>query len=181
MYLVVYRNLWQAKPGDMPMRIRCVFFEGLAFLLIMLVVGGITAFATGPKRPQSNDPSRHNKPSSPQGAPAIIPRIHGTPAFTVEDVRLYYQSHPFSAGPTVSGVPPTIESTRFMTSHEAEVLLQVFIGRPDSAMVCVVEVLGPFYPTYVSVPPGQALPKTVDRGVAVFDAQTGNLLLWGFV
>src|SRR5579859_3935767 len=110
-----------------------------AFLLSILVLGRITAFATVPRGPQSNHPSRCNQPSLSQGPPAITPSIHGTPAFTVENVRLYYQSHPFSAGPTVSGIPPTIKSVTFMTSHEFEVLRGTFIGLPDSAMVCVVE------------------------------------------
>ena len=54
-----------------------------------------------------------------------------------------------------------------------------YISRPDSALVCYVELRGPFFPTHVSVPPGQALPETVDGGIEVFDAQTGNLLVWG--
>ena len=164
----------------MSMSMRRAFLIDFAFLLNMLVLGGITALAAGPERPQRNDPSRRDKPPSHRGGPAIVPRMQGTPAFTVEDVKLYYQSHSFSAGPTVLGEPPTIESIRFMTSLEAEELLRTFIGLPDSAMVCVVKFLGPFYPTHVSVPPGQALPRTVDRGLEVFDAQTGNRLLWGF-
>jgi hypothetical protein len=54
-----------------------------------------------------------------------------------------------------------------------------FVGIPDSGMVCYVELYGPFYTTMISVPPGQTLPPTIDKGVEVFDAQTGNLLLWG--
>ena len=54
-----------------------------------------------------------------------------------------------------------------------------YISRPDGALVCYVELHGPFLPTIVSVPPGQALPATFDRGIEVFDVQTGNLLVWG--
>jgi hypothetical protein len=56
--------------------------------------------------------------------PAIIPRIEGIPAFTSEDVKLHYQSHfSFSTGPSVSCAPPTIESIKFITSGEAQVLM----------------------------------------------------------
>lgn len=113
------------------------------------------------------------------GVPAIIPKNNGTPAFTAADVNLYYLNHSFSAGPTVSGAPPTVESVKFMTSGEARTLMKgEYIGIPDSAMVCYVVLRGPFYPMNVSVPPGQAPPAILDTGIEVFDAHTGNLLLW---
>ncbi len=123
---------------------------------------------------------KHNKLMPSRGVPAITPTRHGTPAFTAADVRRYYLIHSFSAGPTVSGAPPTIVSIRFITTKDAQALMGGEpIGLPDNAMVCYVELRGPFYPKYVSVPPGQTLPATFDAGVEVFDAQTGNLLLWG--
>jgi hypothetical protein len=144
----------------------------------ILITGGMKALATnGPIPPRF---PRNRTPSHVTGVPAITPRTQSTPAFTVEDVRAYYQTNPFHGGPTVSGTPPTIVSIKFITSQQARTLMgDESVSRPDGALVCYVELLGPFFPTCVSVPPGQALPATVDGGVEVFDVQTGNLLVWG--
>lgn len=139
------------------------------------------AFASsGPSPSRGNGTPQNPQSSGSPGAPAIVPRTQGSPAFTADDVKIYYQSHSFSAGPTVSGAAPTITSIRFITSQQAQALMHgEFVGLPASAMVCYVALHGPFYPTLVSVPPGQTLPATVDNGFEVFDAHTGNLLLWG--
>ena len=134
---------------------------------------------TDTKKGNNTPHSQSSGPAPSRGAPAITPRIKGVPAFTAGDVGLYYQNHSFSAGPTVSGAPPTIVSVRFITSQEAQVLMGgESVGLPGNALVCYVELRGPFYPKLVSVPPGQELPTTVDTGIEVFDAQTGNILLW---
>jgi hypothetical protein len=54
-------------------------------------------------------------------------------------------------------------------------------GLPDDAMVCYVELRGPFNPVMMSIPPGAGgQQKPVETGEEVFDAETGNLLEWGF-
>jgi hypothetical protein len=68
----------------------------------------------------------------------------------------------------------------YITSKEASQRLKdASIGLAASAMVYYVKWHGPFNPkTRISAPPGAILPASVSEGVEVFDAQTGNLLLW---
>jgi hypothetical protein len=88
----------------------------------------------------------------------------------------------FAGGPTVSGAPPTILKILFVSSKQASDLMHgESTGLPDGALACYVELRGPFNPVMMSVPPGTRIQqKPVEIGVEVFDAETGNLLEWGF-
>lgn len=116
------------------------------------------------------------------GANAIVPSIVsynvGAPNFTVKDVRTYLtkSKQPFPDGPTVSGKLPTILSIEFMASKEASIRIGEATGLPDQALVCYVELYGPFDMSKVTVPPHKKTLPPMNIGVEVFDAQTGNLL-----
>ncbi len=119
--------------------------------------------------------------SYPPGVPAIQPRAslqsQGGPAFTADDVTVYIQTQSFIR--TTSGAVPTITQITFMTAQQASALLQgEDIGRPDNALVCYVALEGSFQ-TRGPLPPGAANP-IVHIAYELFDAQTGNLLMWGY-
>jgi outer membrane protein assembly factor BamB len=122
------------------------------------------------------------KPISPPSSTGITPHLKGIPAFTTADVEHYIQANGFAGGPTVSGAPPTILKILFVSSKQASDLMHgESTGLPDDALVCYVELRGPFNPVMISEPPGASGPqKPVEIGEEVFDAETGNLLVWGF-
>jgi len=124
---------------------------------------------------------------TPPGVPAIVP-ITSTADSTVAgfgtaDVERYLGSHPlFEAAGSGGG---RIDKILFTTAGAASALLHgESIGRPDSALVCYVEIQGPLSTAnIITFPPGSApkgTPVPAQTGVLVFDAQTGNLLLQGF-
>lgn len=98
------------------------------------------------------------------------------PCFTVDDVKAYIKTHAIPRAGTVSGKPAKILSIDFITSKEAsERMKGDSIGLADNAPVCYVELYGPFITG--SVPYG-AKPLVSNRGVEIFDARTGRLLVW---
>lgn len=114
------------------------------------------------------------------GRPAIIPSGTGAIRVTTSDVRAYVNAHPFPSGPTTTGNSQVIQSIDLITSAEASTRLKdESIGLPASSMVYYVVVKGPFTTQNVSLPSGdkKGLPSPT-YGVEVFDAQTGNFLLW---
>jgi hypothetical protein len=124
------------------------------------------------------------RPRSPvTGSPAIQPRWPATtgttPGFTVDDVAQYTKLHGFAGGPTASGDQPAITKVMFIGAGEANMLLGgEDVARPDDYLVCYVELSGPFLLSGMSVPPGVKIP-TVQTAFEVFDAHTGNLLVFG--
>ena len=115
------------------------------------------------------------------GIPAIKPALpnSSSPRFTAADVRAYLNVHPFMSGPLVRGATSTIVEIKFITSKQASVLMQgASVGQADTALVCYVKLHGPFMRVSASVPPeAKPLPPS-ETGVEIFDAQTGNLLMW---
>jgi hypothetical protein len=117
--------------------------------------------------------------------PAITPTLHpadpSKPSFTVGDVRAYVQAKQFH---TLDGSTPQIVRIDFMPASKASTLLQgESIGRPPTALVCVVEVRGKLSRGVRHGPPiingpVQPLPPA-QAGWLVFDAHTGNFLLRG--
>lgn len=102
----------------------------------------------------------------------------GVPAFTVNDVVSYVTTHPFAGGPTISGKPPSVVSVKFITSQLASQNLNgESTGLSDNASVCYVELYGPFTLEGASVPLGAKL-HPANNVIEVFDASTGNLLMW---
>jgi hypothetical protein len=115
----------------------------------------------------------------PPGIPAIQPTKPGIPAYTVEDVRQYVLTYGFPGGKPLSGGPPVILAIQFITAQEASILMRgESADRPDTALVCYVLVKGPFDANGKHEPePSKA--GSFAEGEMVFDAQTGNLLVWG--
>ncbi len=91
----------------------------------------------------------------------------------------YVLTHPPSIGPTVSGGPPEIVVIQLMTSRNASrVMGGEYVEPSDNALVYYVLLKGPFIPENIITVAGE------DIGMAgsmdeVFDAYTGNQLLWG--
>lgn len=106
-------------------------------------------------------------------------------AYGRPEVEQFFADNPrFTRGRAVPGAPiPTLGNVAFLTAAQASARLNNEpIGRPDDALVCWVEIVGPldvsmeisvpakFAHSHVPFPPA---PKEI----LVFDAQTGNLLL----
>jgi hypothetical protein len=103
-----------------------------------------------------------------------------TPAFTKNDVITYFNAHGFYAGPLVKGAHLKFLSIQFVTAKEASTLMAgESVGRPDDYLVCYVKVQGPFQVKSAEAPPTAKGMSTANTGDAVFDAHTGNLLVWG--
>lgn len=110
------------------------------------------------------------------GAPAIQPHLPGVPAFTRDDVRQFLETHRFAGHRFDSRGTPTITKIIFVTSYEAcELMLGEYVGLPDDALVCYVELSGEFSFSR----PFSTHPAVLHTGDAVFDARTGNLLVIG--
>jgi hypothetical protein len=102
-----------------------------------------------------------------------------TPGFTADDVAQYTELHGFAGGPTVSGDQPVIAKVMFIGGGEASKLLGgATVGLPDDYLVCYVELRGPLVLSGMSLPPGMK-PPIVETAHEVFDAHTGNLLVFG--
>lgn len=114
------------------------------------------------------------------GHPAIRLTLSTGPVrFTVADVKAYLSNHPFPSGPTTTGKPAKLLTIEFLTSKKASTLIHnESTGLADTDQVCFVKLYGPFTNIYVSVPQGDKPYPATDVGVEVFDAQTGNILLY---
>jgi hypothetical protein len=67
----------------------------------------------------------------------------------------------------------------FISGDEASMLLGgETVDRPDDYLICYVELRGPFLLSGMSLPPG-VKPPIVQTAFEVFDAHTGNLLVFG--
>lgn len=120
------------------------------------------------------------------GNPAIQPHLSQNgvePAFTQDDVITFFQKYGFYAGPVVPGAHLKILTIQFVTASKAsQLMVGESVGRPDNALVCYVKVEGPFFLTNIHggpPRPNSKVPTTAKYGDAVFDAHTGNLLVWG--
>ncbi len=116
------------------------------------------------------------------GAPAIQPHASQNapagPAFTQADVIAYLDKYGFL--PLAPGAHLQILTIQFVPAKQASQLMDgESVGRPDDYLVCYVKVEGPFLTAGLKLSPQAKAPKTVKYGDAVFDAHTGNLLVWG--
>jgi hypothetical protein len=119
-------------------------------------------------------PPMHSPPTQPEGSPALAPHLNGTPSFTLDDVKQFVANHQLLK-PANRDVVHKLISAEFMTSSEASSRLNgVTTGFPDAYMLCLVELQGPF--TFTG-PVGAT--AVYPRGVLVFDATTGNLVITG--
>lgn len=159
-------------------------FIKIALLLVLCLALGLaitltTTHASLPVTRQGHIVTSGLSPYGP-GIPAIRPHLSGKQAFTTADVQAYIKSHPMGDGHghSVTAQPGTIQ-IKFITASAASALLHgESIGRPDNALVCYVE----YHGTFIAdgpMPPraaGKMLPSKV--AVEIYDAQTGNLLLF---
>lgn len=133
---------------------------------------------TGASYQQAQIPVGKTVVAYPPGGKAITPHLNAIPSYTTGDVRQFILASGLDQT-TTAGTPSTITKIAFMTTSQASTLLQgESIGRPDGAMVCYVELRGPFT-IEGPVPAGATLP-TAQRAYDIFDAQTGNILMWGY-
>ena len=155
--------------------------RGIAFA-VALMLGWLTALSVGDAQETRGGPSDQGirnvpqplPPTPPLGSPAIRTTIAGTPAFTLEDAKQYVATHPL---PMAAGrdAKPVITRAEFVTSQTvSERLNGITTGFPPNHLLCYVELQGPF--TF-SGPRGAKV--TYNRGVLIFDANTGNLVIGG--
>ena len=147
----------------------------LALLLAGCQLGGGQTVSTNPPPPPvpSLPPLSAITPNAPapQGDPAIRPHLSAVPAFTTQDMTRYVTSHPL---PGNSGTP-TITRNVFLPSQDVAARIGVPIGRAAAALVGYVELQGSFaFPNLLG-----GAPVTYSAAFEVFDAQTGNLLVYG--
>lgn len=96
--------------------------------------------------------------------------------FTSADAAKWVSAH--AVPHTFVSAKPTVGQIDFITSGEASTRLKgETIGIPDSSLVCYV----PFYGNFTAIGPPKSKPVTFSKGVEIFDAQTGNLLLVSFI
>lgn len=127
---------------------------------------------------------------APQGTEPILPPSAGVPAVshacggsvTVDDVRAYVTAHGFAGsagGKTTTGAAPTILQVSLMTWKQADVLLKGdgTKGRVQTGQVIYVKLQGPFL-LDTPVPSGAKI-TPVQTGEELFDAASGNLIMFG--
>jgi hypothetical protein len=157
---------------------------GLLALLVagaslMIVLGAAGQSVSAPALSGATNQEYTMPTSSGPGIPAIRPSQAGVPAFAEADVRQYLATSGFPGGRTLSGAKPTITQIVFVTSKQASEMMQgESVGLSDAALVCYVHVQGPFSGASISAP-GARPGGDYQMAHMVFDAQTGNLLLWG--
>lgn len=150
----------------------------LSGLCCLLLLSG-DASATSPS---SQATPRH--PLSAVGLPAIPPRLQSDgktrPSFTEQDVKDYIARNGFIGGTTAPGTAITIKTLQFMTAQEASKRLGgEDISRNMDSLVCMVEIQGSFTLTHMHMVIPQKDALTQKNGFLIFDAYTGNILLWG--
>lgn len=116
-------------------------------------------------------------------ARAIQPHLSSIPAFTEQDVRNYVASQGVPGGSIRSTRTPTVIKIEFMTTQRASELIHNFISWRNDDLVCYVDLEGAF--TFHGGPPGyvsrsETTPAET-RVCEIFDAQTGNCLVTGFL
>lgn len=164
---------------------------GVVILFAVIVgIGGLTGSATAtslkpPAPPPVHQPFQIGN-TYVSGNPAIKPSVSqntlntSVPAFTRDDVIAFFQKYGFAAGPVVPGAHLQILTIQFVPASQASQLMDgESVGRPDDYLVCYVKVQGPFLLAHMHGASGAKEPTTAKYGDAVFDAHTGNLLVWG--
>jgi len=124
--------------------------------------------------PPSRELPANMPPTQPKGSAAIAPHLATVPAFTLDDARQYVTTHrlPFRGPPDYK---PQITTVEFLTSQQvSERIHRAKTGFGADHLFCYVELQGPF-----SFGGPQGAVATYSRGVLIFDAQTGNLVISG--
>ena len=165
------------------MRIRRFPLVAVLGLLVIVLVGILISNARGiqASSPTSQLLPVHNYPTViyTDGQPAISPHKDGT-LLTIADVEQYVSTHQFPGGRVIPGANLQVMVLQQMTSKEASIQMRgEYIGLPDSAQVFYVVVKGPFAMTGILAATRPQGTQTFNEGEEAFDAQIGNLLVWG--
>lgn len=108
------------------------------------------------------------------------------PLLTEADVRAYLAQG--GMPPVVSGGSPSIVAIQFITASQVNTLTKdAFHDRPGDVTVCYVLLKGPFdfvishpvVPAGVDASVPGSTPASINYVEEVFDAYSGNLLMWG--
>ena len=170
------------------MRKRVLF--SIAVLCSIALVLGFLLFNAGGSRAASAvsfDPTPIPSVPAPIETEPALPPSAGVPALThagggpptTADVKAFVTKYGFPGGKTVTGTAPAILQITLMSAKQAKALLKgESTDRPDTAMVFYVQLAGPFVLSGIPTPPG-VKPITVQRAEELFDATTGNLILYG--
>ena len=128
----------------------------------------------------------------PPGVSAIQPSRQVTDrsqaAYGQAEVERYLENNPGLMRGVPGGPSPKLGTVAFLPAGQASARLNnVSIGRPDDALVCWVELIGPFdvsddvtVPAIVAATSPSLPYPPAPKQILVFDAQTGNLLLSGY-
>jgi hypothetical protein len=162
--------------------ITTIGFSVLAALaLVMLACGSSSTLVVGTQAQKITLPQ--GTPQQPVGAQAITPTQPGkSPAFTTDDVKAYLLKSPVPGNVLDDPKAITILTIDFIASKEASARLNgEALGLPDSYLVCFVRLQGQFTFSGPYNPQADNKPTsaTFTTLVEIFDAQTGNLLLYG--
>jgi len=80
----------------------------------------------------------------------------------------------------MNGEQLKVEVLQLMTSREASIQMRgEYVGLSDNAKVYFVVVKGPFFMKGILSATSPKGSQTLNLGEEVFDAKTGNLLVWG--
>jgi hypothetical protein len=124
--------------------------------------------------PPASNSVRNLPPTAPLGAPAITPHRAGVPAFTIDDATKYVTTHARALGLRGDYRSGTLQA-EFLTSQQVSERLQgATTGFPADHLLCYVELRGTF-----SFSGPQGAHVTYPRGIFIFDAQTGHLVIHG--
>lgn len=155
----------------------------LLLLFVMILAGYVFASFSGAdaagSTPTPTPPPKHTPTTIyTDGMPAIAPRANGA-MLTTADVERYISTHPIIGGQTVSGQAPQIMQVLLTTSQKAsQIMGGEYVSASANLPVYYVLLNGPFLMENIHLPPGEPVP-TAHEYEEVFDAQTGNLLVWG--
>jgi len=142
-------------------------------ILVLTACSSRTTITTSSSRiSNSSQSSQHCN----NGDPAVISHSDET-TFTRTAIEQYIKTHAFAGGLTISGKKPIVNEILLISSHDASMLMKgEYVGVPDNKLVWYVQYCGPFLLDWV---PYGVKPPTYPLGQEVFDAQTGQMLLWG--
>ena len=153
----------------------------ILILLILIAAAVLVALALCHRKEEPGEQKKmalalpKGTPNRPQGMVALTVRTGAERPFTKEDVAAYFQTHdlPLNVG---SRGQVQVESLDFLTNKEVtDRLAGASPGLADNDRVGFATLSG----TFVFTGPPKGKSATFSRAYAVFNAQSGNLLMVG--
>jgi hypothetical protein len=148
----------------------------LGLVSVLCFVAWAVAFSSTPASVHAASVTNGPSVERPTGDRAISSQqgVSGSgPSFTAADAAQFATTH--RMWHNLSNTPAHVIQVQFLTSQQLSQLLGgESTGLPDNTLVCYVELQGTF--TF-QTPSGATV--TYSKGVEVFDAHTGNLLIAG--